>query len=77
MRNRPNTDDGSPQGLYVEVRNGDFAKAYRRFKKKVTDDGILQELRQREFFEKPSVKRSRAKKAARSRWLKKQAQTRE
>lgn len=77
MRNKPNTDDGAPQGLYVEVRNGDFAKAYRRFKKKVTDDGILQELRQREYFEKPSIKRKRAKAAARSRWLKKQAQSRD
>jgi len=58
--------------LTVEVRNGDFAFALRKFKKKVQEDGILQELRRREHFEKPSEKRRLAKKAGRSRWLKKQ-----
>lgn len=58
-------------GLKVEVRNGDFNYALRKFKKKVQEDGILQELRQREFYEKPSLKRKKAKAAARARWLKK------
>jgi small subunit ribosomal protein S21 len=58
-------------GLRVEVRNGDFNYALRKFKKKVQEDGVLQELRQREFFEKPSIKRKKAKAAARARWLKK------
>jgi len=60
-----------PTGLKVEVRNGDFNYALRKFKKKVQEDGILQELRQREFYEKPSTKRKKAKAAARARWLKK------
>lgn len=61
------------QGLAVEVKNGDFNKALRRFKKLVQEDGILQELRAREFYEKPSAVKKRQKAAARSRWLKKQA----
>lgn len=62
------------RGLSVEVRNGDVNFALRKFKKKVAEDGILQELRQREFFEKPSITRAKAKKAGRARWLKKLAQ---
>lgn len=70
---RQNNDNGS-RGLQVEVRNGDFNYALRKFKKKVQEDGILQELRNREFYEKPSIVRAKAKKAARARWLKKLSQ---
>ena len=59
------------QGLLVEVRNGDFAFALRKFKKKVQESGILQELREREYYTKPSLKRKKAKAAGRARWLKK------
>lgn len=59
-----------PAGLTVEVRNNDVNKALRIFKKKVQEDGILQTLREREFYEKPSDKRRKAKKAARNRHLK-------
>jgi len=65
-------EDG-PRGLCVEVKNGDINWALRKFKKKVQESGILQELKEREFYEKPSIKRKKAKAAARSRWLKKQA----
>lgn len=58
-------------GLKVEVRNGDVNSALRKFKKKVQDSGILQELREREYYEKPTTKRKRAKAAAKARWLKK------
>ena len=59
-----------PQGLTVEVRNGDFTKALRIFKKKVQEDGIIQEYRERQHYEKPSEKRKKAKAAGRKRWLK-------
>lgn len=59
------------KGLSVEVRNGDFNYALRKFKKKVQEDGILQEVRRREFYEKPSETRKKAKAAGRARWLKK------
>lgn len=70
QRNRTRDND-SKGGLTVEVRNGDFNYAMRKFKKKVQEDGILQELREREFFTKPSLKRKKAKAAGRARWLKK------
>ena len=62
------------RGLSVEVRNNDVNFALRKFKKKVQEDGILQELRQREFYEKPSEVRKKAKKAGIARWKKKVAQ---
>lgn len=72
-----NKDQSVGKGLTVEVRNGDFNYALRKFKKKVQEDGILQELREREFYEKPSETRKKAKKAGRARWLKKQAKENE
>jgi small subunit ribosomal protein S21 len=71
---RQNNNNQERRGLSVEVRNGDVNFALRKFKKKIQEDGILQELRQREFFEKPSITRAKAKKAGRARWLKKLAQ---
>lgn len=65
-----NKNSGDKDGLSVEVRNGDINGAIRRFKKKVQESGILQELREREYYEKPTTKRKRAKAAARARWLK-------
>ena len=64
-RNFDNKDPmSSKRGLYVEVRGGDVMKALRIFKKKVQEAGILQEVREREFYEKPCEKRNRKKKAA-------------
>ena len=65
------------RGLKVEVRNNDVGFALRKFKKKIQEDGIMQELRGREFFEKPSIKRKKAKAAGRARWLKKLAKDRD
>jgi small subunit ribosomal protein S21 len=43
-----------------------FDSLLKRFNRKVQQDGILSELRRREHYEKPSVKRKR-KKAAKKR----------
>ena len=72
IRKKPYNKDSQHKGLHVEVRNGDFNYALRKFKKKVQEDGILQELRERQHFEKPSETRKKAKAAGRARWLKKQ-----
>ena len=40
----------------------------RRFKKKVAEDGLLQELRKREYFESRGTKKRLAKKAAERRF---------
>jgi len=58
-------------GLKVEVRNGDFNGALRRFKKKVAEAGIIQEIRERQHYVKPSEVRKKAKAAGRARWMKK------
>lgn len=44
-----------------------FESLMRRFKRAVEKDGVLQELRKREHFEKPSAIRKRAKTAAKKR----------
>jgi len=54
----------------VIVKDGNVEKALRKFKKKVQDSGLLQELRDRETYEKPTTRRKRKKSAARNRWRK-------
>jgi len=44
--------------IQVDVR-GDIEIAIRQLKKKIQLDGIKRELKQREFYEKPSAKRRR------------------
>jgi len=51
-------------GLKVTVQGDDeraFTKAFRIFNKKVQDSRILRELREREYYEKPSIIRKRKK----------------
>jgi small subunit ribosomal protein S21 len=52
----------------VDVRSGgdeSFESLLRRFNRKVQQDGILSEIRRREFYEKPSLKRKRKEAAKR------------
>ena len=42
----------------------DFEQMFKKFKKKIERDGILQEVRKREFYEKPAQKRQRKRKEA-------------
>lgn len=58
-------------GLKVEVVNDQVEKALRKFKKKVQESGLLQGLREREFYEKPTTARKKAKNQAKRRWQKK------
>lgn len=58
-------------GLKVEVVNDQVEKALRKFKKKVQESGLLQGLREREFYEKPTTARKKAKSQAKRRWQKK------
>lgn len=56
----------------VVVRDGEsFESALRRFKKLCEKTGILSEVKKREHFEKPSVKRKKKMLAAKKRVLKK------
>jgi small subunit ribosomal protein S21 len=58
-------------GNLVVVVHDNVEKALRKFKKKVADSGLLQDLRERETYEKPTTARKKAKAAARRRWKKK------
>ena len=58
-------------GNTVYVQHDNVEKALRKLKKRVQESGLLQNLRDREFYEKPTTARKRAKNAARRRWLKK------
>ena len=64
--------DKNHNGLYVEVHNNNINKAWRRLKKMVQEDGLMQTLRENTRYTKPSEKRRKAKDMARKRWLKKQ-----
>lgn len=61
------------RGTQVEVRDNNVNQALRRLKKLLQQEGVFKELRDRRFYEKPSVKRKKAKAAARKRHLKDRA----
>jgi len=50
--------------------DGNVEKALRKFKKKLTDSGLLQEIRDRQHYVKPTVKSKLAKSAAKQKWKK-------
>lgn len=51
-------------------QDGNVERALRKFKKKIQNSGLLMELRDREFYTKPTTKRKMKKAAARRRWQK-------
>jgi small subunit ribosomal protein S21 len=57
-------------GNSVLVTDGNVEKALRKFKKKVMESGLLEDLRARETYEKPTTERKRKKGAAKARWRK-------
>lgn len=57
-------------GLTVIVEDGKFEKAMRLFKKKVDETGLLKEVRDRQEYVKPTIRRKLAKNAAKKRWQK-------
>lgn len=57
-------------GRTVIVTNDNVDKALRKFKKKINDSGILNEVRERQEFIKPTTQRKIKAGAARARWRK-------
>ena len=51
----------------IKVINGNFEDAMKRFKRQVARNGIMQELKLRECYEKPSELKKRKEKMARKR----------
>ena len=54
----------------VTVKDGNVERALRKFKKKIQEQGLLIELKERETYEKPTTRRKRKKSAAKNRWQK-------
>jgi small subunit ribosomal protein S21 len=54
-------------GRSVLNKDNNIEKALRKFKKKIAESGLLQDLKDREFYEKPTTTRKRRKSAAKNR----------
>jgi small subunit ribosomal protein S21 len=58
-------------GNKILVGDLPLAVALRKFKQKVEDSGVLETVRAKMFYEKPTTERKRKKGAAKARWNKK------
>lgn len=65
--NRNKRDKRPPREMPFDI-------ALRKFRKAVERAGILQKIREKEFYEKPTAKRKRKKAEAISRWRKQERQ---
>ena len=61
FRKRPKDDS---KGLSVKVWNNNVEGALKVFKRKVKDSNIMQELREKQYYTKPSKKRREKKNLA-------------
>jgi small subunit ribosomal protein S21 len=66
-----NKNTNKSRGLNVFVGDMPINVALRKFKQRVDDAGILEEVKARMFYEKPTSVRKRKKAAAVARWKKK------
>ena len=57
-------------GSRVEVQDGKFESALRQFKRKIEANGLIQEVRDRMEYIKPTTKRKMAAGRAKARWRK-------
>lgn len=60
-------------GRTVQVNDGNVDRALRKFKKKIQASGLLQDLKDRECYVKPTTQRKKDRSLAKSRWRKKLA----
>jgi small subunit ribosomal protein S21 len=58
-------------GRLVLVQDGNVEKALRKFKKKIQTSGLLDDLRNRECYVKPTTERKLKAAAAKKRWQRK------
>ena len=59
-------------GITVEVRNNNVEKALRVLKKKLIKSGQMKELKERQYYQKPSLKKREKKKEGIRRYKKEQ-----
>jgi len=58
--------------ITVNVRNGNLEQAMRVIKRKVQKEGLIKELRERQYYKKPSEIKQEKKKEAIKNWKKQQ-----
>lgn len=61
-------------GRSVIVQDNNVERGLRKLKKKVQASNVLNDLRDHEFYEKPTTKRKRRRSAAVNRWQKRLAE---
>jgi len=66
--------DNTIKGTTIYVKNNDISRALRKLKKKMQTEKIFQSLKDKQHFEKPSLKRKKARASAVKRWKKYVAQ---
>lgn len=66
-----NKNKNNIKGTKVIVGDMPIEVAIRKFKQKVDDLGILEDVRKKMHYEKPTTVKKRKQSAARARWLKK------
>lgn len=67
-----NFTNNGVNGVRVFSKDGEpFEKMMRRFKKKVEESRLIETLRKKESYEKPTTIKKRKKAAAKARWQKK------
>ena len=64
---RKQTGRERPIGTHVEVQHDQFEKALRLWKRKCSDAGTVQEVRERQAYIKPTERRKKMKAAAKQR----------
>ena len=57
-------------GRRIQVNDNNVERALRKLKKKLTESGKLQEVRERQEFVKPTIKRKIKENLAKRRWKK-------
>lgn len=66
-----NKNKNNIKGTKVIVGDMPIEVAIRKFKQKVDDLGILEDVRKKMYYEKPTTVKKRKQSAARARWMKK------
>lgn len=56
------------RGTRIQIQDDNVERGLRKLKKVVTENGILQELRERQEYVKPTTRKKIARNQARARW---------
>ena len=70
-RERTVSKESGVKFLEIQVLDNNVEKAIRVLKRKLQQEGLFREMKQRKYYEKPSVKRKRKEKEAQRRLRKK------